>query len=196
MCSHACGGLRIEVRGPAKNHRANVGRLPPASGTSVTPWQTTYDTHVQGMARQVSRPDGDFDYGYDHGRLQSVTLPAIAGGMRPSVTYGYDNDLGVLRTVTHTQNGVVEYGYDGATRGTLPLSETWRITSDGVVTSRSVSWTHDNLARIASWTAEGGPSLMVSYDGDGMLASVGALTIVRDGGRYQLHPAEPLELVQ
>jgi RHS repeat-associated protein len=160
--------------------RLSAYHPPPASGTSAAPWQTTYDAHVQGMARQVSRPDGDFDYGYDHGRLQSVTLPSISGASRPSVTYGYDEALGVVQTVTHTQNGVIEYGYNKATRGALPLSETWRITSGGVETSRSVSWTHDDLARVASWTVEGGPSLSVSYDGDGALSGVGAMSIERD----------------
>jgi YD repeat-containing protein len=124
-----------------------------------------------------------FAYAYDNYRMSSVTLPAASsGGTTPVVSYGYHSTLGTLQSVTHSANGSLTYGYDAATRGTLPLSETWSVSdSEGAtLTTRSVSQTYDEFARIGSFTVDDGPTLTTTYDGDGLVTGVGPLTITRD----------------
>jgi RHS repeat-associated protein len=171
---------------------------PPATTTLTTNASRTQYTHqVTGHVEQVTRAGEVFDYSYDYGRLETVTLPVPSGGgSRPTVTYAYDDGAGgtgVLTRVTHSVNGAVEYGYDRATRGTLPLSETWRVTESGTETTRAVSWAYNARGEVGSVTVEGGPALWMAYDADGLVTgvdarvaamsgttSVGALAITRD----------------
>lgn len=160
----------------------------PTGGGAASAWQTTQEHEVQGMPHQVTRPDGVVDYAYTSGRLATVTLPAPAGGgARPTLTLAYDeatgggSGTGVLTSVTHSVNGSLTYGHDFPATGTLPTSETWGVTEGGVTTTRAVSVGYNSLAQVASWTAEGGPTVAVTRDADDLVTGVGGLTITRDG---------------
>jgi RHS repeat-associated protein len=60
------------------------------------------------------------------------------------------------------------------------LRETWRVSEGGVETTRAVSWTYDALGQVGSLTVEGGPTLPLTYDADGLATNVGGLVIARD----------------
>ncbi len=160
----------------------------PAGGGAASAWQTTQEHEVQGMPHQVTRPDGVVDYAYTSGRLSTVTLPVPSGGgARPTLTLAYDeatgggSGTGVLTSVTHSVNGSLAYGHDFPATGTLPTSETWSVTEGGVTTTRAVSVGYNSLAQVASWTAEGGPTVAITRDADDLVTGVGGLTITRDG---------------
>lgn len=160
---------------------------PVPGGGPASPWETSYEHEVQGMPRQVTRPDGVYDFAYVSGRLSVVTLPVPpGGGARPTLSYVYDEatgggaGTGVVTRVTHSLNGVLEFDHDFTATGTLPRGETWRITEGGVETARSVAVGYDGFGRVASWAATGGPTVSVGYDGDGLPTQVGELAITRD----------------
>ncbi len=158
----------------------------PAGGGAASDWETTYEHEVQGMPHQVASPDGTYAFTYSSGRLSAVSLTAPGGGVLSTRSFSYDEatgggaGTGVLTRVTHSSNGVLEYGHEFTATGTLPTSETWRITEGTVETARSVSVGYDSFGRVASWTATGGPTIAVGYEADGLVSSMGELSIARD----------------
>jgi RHS repeat-associated protein len=122
---------------------------------------TLYSYNRDRQLTAVGRPDGQtVSFGYDRGRLATVTTPSDA------YQFGYDGVSGLLTTARFANGASLAYTLNGA----LPASVTW---SGGL--AGSVVFTYDSQFRLAS---ENGVSF--TYDADGLLASAGALTYARD----------------
>ena len=145
----------------------------PDTGTGVDTTDYTYD--LDKKLTLITRPDAQtvsFNYDITSGRLDSITTPSGATG------YAYDAVTGKLSTVTAPDGGTLSYTYDGF----LALSESYGGT--GALINGSVNLTYDNNFRATRRGVNLDPTLDVNftYDNDGLLTGVGALTLTRDAG--------------
>ncbi len=137
---------------------------PTVAGGGPTEWIYNLDHQLI----EVDRPDAlgiELVHDAETGQLEEVGL----GGSR-TITVSYDDDSGRVDGLVGPDGVTVEYAYDGA----LLVSETW---SGGVV--GSVVSEYDNDFNRSSITA-GGVTTSLGYDDDGLLTSIGALTIDRE----------------
>lgn len=126
---------------------------------------TTYD--LDRSINLVTLPGGaTIDPAYDGaGRLATLTIG------RGRYTYAYYPTTGNLQSATAPDGGTTSYTYAGS----LPLSETWSVTTSG-----SVSWTYDNDFRVASQSVNGASPIVFEYDADNLLIQAGAMTLTPD----------------
>ncbi len=129
------------------------------------PGSTTLSYNADGQVVRVSRPSGDsITFAYDSaGRRAMVTTP------QGTTTYRYDAASGRLVEV-QAPGGTVAYAYDGALITRLSWS--------GQVAG-SLSTTYDNEFRVSTQSVNGQFAVSNTYDPDGLLTSVGALSISR-----------------
>jgi RHS repeat-associated protein len=133
---------------------------PTASGAGATTYRYNRDRQLTA----IIRPDGTaVALSYD-AALGTLTSLGIARG---SYLYSYDQQSGVLSSVTAPDNGQLSLGY---TTGLL-TSTTWT----GPV-SGSIRWSYDNFLTVASETI-GTDTISFGYDGDRLLTRAGALTL-------------------
>jgi RHS repeat-associated protein len=128
--------------------------------------QTRYTYDVDGDLTQLTRPDGQkVTYGYDSdGRLSTIATPT---GI---LTYGYDGKTGTLASISGANGADLSYLYDGA----LLTGINWTGAIQG-----SVGISYDADFRQASFSV-GGVTIPIQYDGDGLLAQVGTLSLARN----------------
>lgn len=142
----------------------NDAYLPPSIGGDSGVVRYSYD--VDHRLGAVNHSDGTAStYGYDTGgRLASVLM---SDGTR---SIGYDA-VGNVSTLTNSSNAsVMSFGYDGV----LALTSS----SSGPVQG-SVSIAYDNESRIGSVSVNGSDAVAQSYDADGLVTTVGALSLTR-----------------
>jgi RHS repeat-associated protein len=127
---------------------------------------------ARGNACAITRPGGDrADYTYDPaGKLTTITTPTATY----SYTYGLNGCAscgGGTKPDSVTRNGeTLTYTYDGS----LLLS----MTSGGSVNG-SVEWAYDNEFRVIGQSVNGADPVTYGYDTEGLLKSVGQLTLTR-----------------
>ncbi len=127
---------------------------------------TTYTYNADRQLTQVTRPDGQtIGLGYDPGgRLDSLTAPT------GPTAFTYHPTTGQLTRISAPGGVVLSYTYDGILR----TGTTWA----GPVAG-SVTQTYNNDFRIATETVNGGNTISVQYDPDGLLTQAGSLTLTR-----------------
>ena len=138
--------------------------IPPTiSGTGAT----TYSYDLDRELTKITLPDGTtISYGYDSaGRLSSATTPTA------TLNYAYSATTGNLSSASIGNGEAIAYGYNGP----LPTSTTWTGTVTGVV-----SRTYNNNFWITSQSVNGGNTVSLSYDNDGLLTQAGALSLTYD----------------
>jgi YD repeat-containing protein len=157
-----------------------------------------------GVGCEACKPDS-----FDHNQAETYEPPSILSGNTNTVyTYDLEKKLtmvlrpdgstveltydiaGRLSTLAHSI-GTLTYGYDGAGRlvsihaGTQSLGYTWdgmlltSVSWSGEVTG-SVEYAYDNEFRVTSETVNGANPITYTYDDDGLVTGVGAMTITRD----------------
>jgi RHS repeat-associated protein len=133
----------------------------PGTGT------TNYAYNADRDPTTITRPDGQtIQFGYDSaGRLSSTTTPT------ENITYAYDSTTGNLNSASITGGEALAYGYNGP----LPTSSTLTGTVAG-----TVSRAYNNNFWIASESIDGGNTVNLTYDNDGLLTKSGSLTLKRD----------------
>ncbi len=138
-----------------------------ASHTPPGAAATTWSYNADAFLAQIARPGGAaVAFGYDAAdRLITRTLAAGA------TAFAYDATTGNLSTITMPGGDILALAYDGP----VPTGATW----SGAVTG-SVTRTLDNDLRTASQSVNGASTVAFSYDLDGLLTAVGALTLTRD----------------
>jgi len=138
---------------------------PPDAGFS--PRDTTRDYNLDRQLELESRPDGrTVDNVYKpNGQLERVDHS------QGSVTYTYDPVTAQVASVASPSGQTISYVYDGD----LVTGETW----NGPV-SATIARTFDNNFRRASRTINGGPTIILGRDDDGLITQAGALILVRD----------------
>jgi len=144
----------------------NDAYLPPSIGGDSGVVRYSYDNDQR--LNVANRSDGTATtFGYDAGgRLASVLMP---DGTR---SISYNAVGGRVSSLTNSSNGsVLSYGYDGALALTASLS--------GQVQG-SVAVAYDADARISSVTINGANPVDHHYDADGLLTSIGAMTLTRN----------------
>jgi YD repeat-containing protein len=145
--------------------------VPPAIDTSDP--ATTYTYSLDRELTSIVRPGGDrADYTYDPaGKLTTITTPTATY----SYTYGVNGCSscgGGTKPESVARNGeTLTYTYDGS----LLLSTTSR----GAV-SGSVEWSYDNEFRVIGQSVNGADNVAYAYDAEGLLKSVGQLTLTRN----------------
>jgi RHS repeat-associated protein len=137
---------------------------PPSVGTWDPATRYSYDKDK--ALTDVARPDSlNVMTSYDAaGRISKIEHP------QGSVTLGYSATTGQLVTA-ETPHVSLAYGYDGS----LLTSATWT----GEVAG-SVGYVYDNNFRVVSTMVNGANAANRGYDDDGLLTSVGSLSMTRD----------------
>ncbi|MBF0634541.1 MAG: hypothetical protein HQK85_07790 [Nitrospinae bacterium] len=146
------------------------------AGSGTT--STTYAYNLDKQLTRITRPDGQtIDYGYDTaGRLSAITLPGASVNYTYPIGGGCCGNPALPQTITRNSGGATQtlnYTYDGS----LLTSTAWSGEVNG-----SLSRTYDNFYRITSRSVNGGNTINQTYDNDGLLTSVGSLTITRNTG--------------
>ena len=143
----------------------NSQYLPPNIQPPIPNPQTLYSYNADRQLTQISRPDGKtVGLGYDNGgRLSTQTIA------RGQTTYGYDG-AGNLAAITAPDGGRISYAYDGS----FLTGTSWT----GVI-SGSVNRTYDNNFQVTALGVNSN-SIVLGYDNDSLLTSVGDLTLTRD----------------
>ena len=137
----------------------------PDAGSGVATTASTYN--ADGQLTTTLLPGGaliafDYDAG---GRLTKRTVPGNATTIALSPTTG-------LRTsLTETNGDALTFTYDGA----LPTGLTWSGTVAG-----SVTRTIDHDFRTAAQSVNGASTVSFTYDADGKVIAIGALTLERE----------------
>jgi|GEM_PF-2102815 len=167
-------GRRTSLTPPGKNaHLLDyapdnilIGYTAPdaGSGTAITTFVYDADRRLS----QIDRPNGSsIAFGYDaKGQLATRTRSAT-----DVTTFAYDVAKGTPTTVTQFNGDSITLTHDGA----IPLGETWAGTVVG-----SVTQTIDNNLRTATQSVNGGSTIALSYDNDGLLLGAGDLALTRD----------------
>ena len=139
--------------------------LPPDVG--FTPRVTTNVYDRDGQLTRVVRPDGrTVAHGYDSaGRLSTVDFS------RGQLGYEYHPTTGQVAAINAPEDVRLDYSYDGP----LVTGTTWSGPVNG-----SVSFTYDADFRMATRSVNSANTVAYSYDNDGLLTLVGALSIARD----------------
>jgi RHS repeat-associated protein len=140
------------------------GYTPPDLGLGAT--TTSYQHNLDRRLTQITRPDGQTAlYQYDSaGRLAHVTSPS------GTATYGYSSATGRLTSIIAPSGVTLSYAHDGS----LLTSTSWAGPIAGTV-SRS----YGTDLRVSARTIAG-TTFNLGRDGDGLLATAGALSIARD----------------
>ncbi len=140
---------------------------PPSLGGGSTATQYFYNANRD--IERVLRPDGvEVTTAYDAaGRPTAITLPEGV------VRYGYEAATGQLKSVTGVGGVATSFAYDGQ----LVTGVTWA----GPVAG-SLGFRYDNDFRVVGQTLNGADTVRYTYDADGLLTGVGALTLRRDAG--------------
>ena len=127
---------------------------------------TRYSYNLDKQLDLITRPDGQtLDLTYDAGgRLDTLISPAGV------VDYSYHPTTGQLATITANDGSNLSYTYDGF----LPITEIYT----GVFTG-SIKRVFDNNFWLRDLQLNG-EGIAYNYDLDGLLTSVGTLTIRRD----------------
>lgn len=135
---------------------------PPALGSGATPTRFRWNTDRQ--LNQVTRPDGHaVDFARNAaGRLTGLTAPGIA--------FGWQYDTAGRLSEASSGAQTLTYGYDG------PL--TTHIEWEGLVEA-SIDHAYDDRLRHSGTTLDG-VTVPETWDRDGVLASVGDLTLEHD----------------
>jgi RHS repeat-associated protein len=144
---------------------------PPAVTAGEKPTHYTYNRDRQ--LTQVQRPDGSsINLGYDPaGRLSTITQ---SGG---SQTRTYDPSSGSLQAIVDPGGSTITYGYDAG----LSTDIAW----SGPVAG-SVHVTLDGDFRVASESINGGNTVILQYEPDGLLKQAGDLLLSRDSQNGRL----------
>jgi RHS repeat-associated protein len=126
--------------------------------------------YTYNLAKQLTRevlPNGTvIDYAYCAcGRPTDITTPW------GNYAYTYSSTTGQLTNVTGPGGFALNTGYDGI----LVTSEEMT----GPVAGQ-VNWTYDQNFRVTSESVNGGNTVALAYDGDGLLTRSGDLTVARD----------------
>jgi RHS repeat-associated protein len=142
----------------------------PDAGDGVA--KTTYGYDDDGFLRSIVQPDGTrSDLAYTAaGRVASV----LAGD--ETHTYTYSPATGLPKAITSSAGTNLSFGFAGATNTSQTMT--------GPVAG-TVGWTYDTQLRVASSEAAGS-KVTYGYDADGLLTSVGALTLSRSAANRQL----------
>ena len=138
---------------------------PPDIGDGKPPMRFSYD--LDGRLRRLSRSNGDsVVFVYDSvGRTAAIVTPD-----GPS-SFSYDATTGQLHDVIASSGSALTFGYDGALNTRL----TW-----GGATVGSVSKVFDNDMRPTSQSVNDAQTVTYGYDVDGLVTSVGEMTLTRD----------------
>lgn len=131
------------------------------------PSTTTYEYNADTDLTRVTRPDGvEINYTYNGlGQLQTRSIPA------GSTTYGYDLVSGQLKHISAPGGVTNSFGYDGFLLVSAAIA--------GPVAG-SVEYTYNNDLNISSVAVNGSNAIDYSYDNDGLLTSIGGMTLVRN----------------
>jgi YD repeat-containing protein len=166
-------GDRTVVTPPGRSdhvHTFNpVGELTsysaPAVATGAPATQYTYNSDRQ--LSHVALPDGQsIDVGFDTaGRVSTLTLTGA------QIQQTYDAATGNLTSDNASSGSNEAFAWDGA----LQTGTTWT----GAVAGSS-SRVYDNMFRVVSDAVDGSNVIAYSYDADGLLSQLGALTLGRD----------------
>lgn len=177
---------------------------------SVTPPNLAshrFERNIEGQLTSYVAPDAgantsttSYDYNLDH-ELTAITAPDAA-----SVAVAYDSAGRLARLAL--PEGPIDASYDASGRlatisaaggvglalgydGSLPTDMTWTGPVQG-----TIHVAFDNDFRVQSESVNGEPSITTSYDDDGLVIAVGALTIVRDGPTGRLAQASVGSVVE
>lgn len=164
------GGFLTSVTPPGRtahgftvNVLDQLGSYSPPPVAGVTPNATTYGYDLDAFLTTMSAPAKPLAFEYDAaGRVTKATDTV-------NVSFGYDG-AGRLASVSTSDGPGVTYAYDGA----MMTSE-----SSTAPSSHSVGYAYDSLLRPVSQSIDGANALAVTYDKDGLLTAVGALTLSR-----------------
>ena len=128
---------------------------------------TTYAYDNDHRITTVTRPDTKaITFKYDTAdRLSAIVAPT------ETVNYAYNATTGNLASASIPSGEAIAYGYNGP----LPISSTWT----GKVAG-SVSRTFNNNFWMASQSLNGANTINLTYDNDGLVTKVGAMTITND----------------
>ena len=131
--------------------------------------QTEYTYTADHQLDLITRPDGNtIDYVYDAtGKLGTIVTPEGSYAF----VYEAPGAGAQLDTITDPSLGVLDSDYDGF----LMTQESY----SGVFTG-GVSWTHDSQLRVETESVNGGNTVTITYDAEGVPDGVGALTLTRD----------------
>jgi len=142
----------------------------PPTLTGISQSQTQYEYNLDKQLIQIRRPDGqtvDLVYDSVKKRLNRLQLPNFE-----SIRYTYDDSTGQLLALTAPSGSTLSYTYDGS----LPLSETW---GNGDITG-TFSLSYNNDFQVTSTSLNGSHTVNYQYDNDGLLTSVGDLSLTRN----------------
>jgi RHS repeat-associated protein len=136
---------------------------PPLDGST---WSTSYAYNLDQQLTLVTRPDS-----------RTVTLGHDAAGRLSTASYdgrtvslSYSPTGGQLNRIATTDGETIDRIYDGF----LEMSDTWSGPVVGVV---SRTWNGD--FRIATESVNGGSTVAFTYDPDGLVTGMGAMTVTR-----------------
>ncbi len=145
---------------------------------------TTYGLNEETLGT-VTLPDGrTVTYGYEAvGTNPSARLESVGIG-RGDYLIAYDPTSGLVSEATAPDGSVLASGYEHPSADdptvTVPSSLLTSQTWSGAVNG-SVSWTFDPDGRLATRSVNGGDTVSYTYDNDGLLESVGTLSMTLDG---------------
>ena len=154
--------------GYSKTDLLSAFSLPAATAKGIPPKQT-YAYNLDNQLTRMTRFDGSkLAYSYDTGgrlnKLASVTNASLFW------TYGYDATHGYLNTITAPGSVGLGFIRDGPVLQAL----SWTGPISGQVTL-----THNSDFQTQAVKVNGGNAIAYGYDADGLLSTVGALTLLR-----------------
>ena len=138
---------------------------PPDIGLSSN--VTDYDYDLDGRVELVTKPNGDtIDPDYNAlGQLDTFTFD------RGVIDYDYSATTGKVSTITDADGGTLDFTFDGD----LPLSATYI----GDFTA-SVERTYNNDFQVVTQSINGGDTITLDYDDDGLLTTAGDAVLTYD----------------
>ncbi|HEY2944635.1 MAG TPA: RHS repeat-associated core domain-containing protein [Vicinamibacteria bacterium] len=168
-----CGSLDklTDGNGNATSWERDVrGRVTKETRADGAYWEYTYETTTSRLKKVKDAKGQETQYSYFlDNKLQQVSYPT-AQIVTPSVSFTYDAAYGRLATIVDG-TGTTTYSYHAIT-GTPPLGAGQLASVDGPLTNDTVSYTYDELGRIATRTLN---SVTTSYTYDvlGRLTTLG-----------------------
>jgi RHS repeat-associated protein len=169
----ACGSLDKIIDGngnPTSWERDLRGRATKETRADGSFWEYTYETTTSRLKKGKDAKGQETQYSYfSDDKLQQVSYPT-AQIATPSVSFAYDAAYGRLATMVDG-TGSTSYAYHPIT-GTPPLGAGQLASVDGPLTNDTVSYTYDELGRVASRSLNG-VSTTYSYDALGRLTTLG-----------------------
>jgi RHS repeat-associated protein len=169
----ACGSLDKVIDGngnPTSWEHDVQGRVTRETRADGAFWDYTYETNTSRLKKVKDAKAQETQYAYFRDdKLQQASYPT-AQIATPSVSFTYDAAYGRLATMVDG-TGTTSYAYHPIS-GTPPLGAGQLASVDGPLTNDTVSYTYDELGRIATRTLNS-VSTSYTYDVLGRLTTLG-----------------------